>query len=892
MDTSVQWHCLETDEACRRLDSSPAGLDEHEAASRLARFGPNELPRTRDIRWLRLLSAQFKNVLILILLIAGLISVFLGETIEAIAILVIAAMSIVLGFVQEYRAEQAIEALRQVAAPNARVLRHGRELILPARKIVPGDVILLATGDRIPADGRLLDGFNLRSDESILTGESLPVEKAVRPAPSPDTPLAERRSMVFSGTVVAYGRGSALVTATGAATEFGKVTGLLSKIEVAPTPLQRNLRRVARVLAAVALLVVVLVVAAGLVRGVPLLEMFIFGVALAVAVVPEALPAVVTISLAVGVQRMARRNALIKHLPAVETLGSTSVICADKTGTLTRDEMTVRRILTADQSVDVTGSGYEPEGQFRSGEETAEPKPAVIELLRGAVLSSDARLAEEDGRWDVKGDPTEGALLVAAVKAGIDLNELRQAAPRLWEVPFDSESKRMTTGHRIDGKGVAYAKGAPEVLLEACDRCLTESGEQPLDMQRRQRVANAAADMARQALRVIAVARKDTVSEEDAEKGLVLLGLAGMIDPPRKTAGQAVQLCRSAGIRPIMITGDHPDTARAVAEELGILTPGGEVLTGADLDALDQDAFFERVGNVDVYARVSPEHKLRVIEAWQALGDVVAMTGDGINDAPALKRADVGVAMGRTGTDVSREAAAMTLTDDRFVSIVGAVEEGRGIFANIRKYLMYLLSSNIGEIGLIGGATLMGQPLPLTAVQILYVNLATDGFPAIALAVDPPETDLMQRPPRDPRAGIFAGRVAYLMLAGGLWSMLVTLSLFSWVLASDAGPATASSMTFAALVMIQFSKAYVFRSDHQSVLVRPFANRWLNLAIIWEILLLLLIFYLPPLQAAFGTHPLSLGEWLAVLALSLSVVPVLELGKAIARQKREGRRGP
>jgi Ca2+-transporting ATPase len=568
----------------------------------------------------------------------------------------------------------------------------------------------------------------------------------------------------------------------------------------------------------------------------------------------------------------------------VETLGSISVICADKTGTLTKDEMTVRRILTADQSVQVTGTGYEPEGEFRSDDQVVEPGPVVFELLRAAVLASDASLVESDGIWEIRGDPTEGALVVAAVKAGLDAGNLRREAPRIWEIPFESETKRMTTGHRFDGGSMAYVKGAPEVVLAACDRCLTGSGEQVLEAELRERIRQAVSGMAEDALRVIAVARKEAAEPGQVGQGLVLLGMAGMLDPPRETARRAVELCRSADIRPVMITGDHPDTARAVARELGILGPDGTVLTGAELDDLDQQAFRERVRKIDVYARVSPEHKLRVIEAWQSLGQVVAMTGDGINDAPALKRADVGVAMGRTGTDVSREAAAMTLTDDRFISIVGAVEEGRSVFDNVRKYLMYLLSSNIGEIGLIGGATLLGLPLPLTAVQILYVNLATDGFPAIALAVDPEEEDVMRRPPRDPGAGIFSRPVILLMILGGAWSMLATLMLFYWGLHSGIGQVTATSLTFAALVLIQFVKAYVFRSDRQSILVRPFANRWLNIAIVWELMLLMLIFYLPPLQVAFGTHPLSFTEWVIVIGIALTIIPVLEGGKVVLRK--------
>jgi Ca2+-transporting ATPase len=613
--------------------------------------------------------------------------------------------------------------------------------------------------------------------------------------------------------------------------------------------------------------------------------MLVFGIALAVAVVPEALPAVVTISLAIGVKRLVKRRALMRRLAAVETLGSTSVICTDKTGTLTRDEMTARKVYVDGRVLDVSGAGYEPHGRFSHNGRDVEPSAPLLRLLQAAALASDAHIVrdETDGRWQVKGDPTEGALVVAAAKAGLHKAELDAQFPRVSEIPFSSETKRMTTLHAVAEGVTACAKGAPEVILDSCERWMTAGGETPLDAAGRKEILDAARRMADEALRVLAVAARAGAAPESAERDMTFLGLVGMIDPPRPEAAEAIQTCGHAGIRVVMITGDHPVTAQAVARELGLLRTG-RIATGAELERMS-DADLERdAEHIDVYARVSPAHKLRLVTAWQGKGHIVAMTGDGVNDAPALKKADIGVAMGITGTDVAKEASAMTLTDDNFASIVAAVEEGRGIFGNIKKYLMYLLSSNIGEIGLMAGATLLGLPLPLSAVQILYVNLATDGLPALALAVDPPETDLMRRRPRDPRTGIFTRPVVTLMSVGGLWSMAVNLSLFAWALDSGRGVSEAMTMTFVSLVLIQFFKAYNFRSDRLSVLRRPFANTWLNLAVLWELALLALILYVPALHRPFGTFSLSPTDWAIVFGLSLTILPVLELVKWMERR--------
>ena len=883
--SSPHWHPLTIEETFARLNSTPNGLSSAEVAKRMEQFGPNELQAQGSVSAWAILFEQFKNVLIVILLLATALSAFLGHGVEAIAITVIVLFAVILGFIQEYRAERAIEALREMAAPAATTIRDGREQRVPARDLVPGDVIILATGDKVPADVRLTKAVNLQTVEAPLTGESAPVEKHADSLPEEQLPAGDQRNMAFAGTAVTYGRGRALVAATGMSTEFGKIARMLEQVDTARTPLQGNLDRIGKSLARVAIVVVVVIVALGLFRGQPFIEMLIFGVALAVAVVPEALPAVVTISLALGVKRMVRRNALIRRLPAVETLGSTSVICSDKTGTLTKDEMTVRRLYVAGHMIDVSGTGYEPSGTFSTNGSSGVTSSTLTTMLRAAALASDARVEQKNGAgtWEVKGDPTEGALIVAAAKAGLNKQELDTQFSRVAEIPFTAETKRMTTLHETPGGVVAYSKGAPEVIVHSCTSQLTDAGVETLDEARRVQVLESARQMAGEALRVLAIAYKPGATVRDAENDMTLLGLAGMIDPPRPEAKAAVRMCEEAGIKVIMITGDHPLTAKAVAEELG-LSKAGRVVIGAEIESMDDAQLEREVESVEVCARVSPAHKLRVVTALQNRGQVVAMTGDGVNDAPALKKADIGIAMGITGTDVSKEAASMTLTDDNFASIVAAVEEGRGIFSNIKKYLMYLLSSNIGEIGLMAGATLFGLPLPLSAVQLLYVNLATDGLPALALAVDPPERGLMQRPPRDARRGIFTRPVVLLMLAGGVWSAVINLGVFVWALNSGRSLHEAMTMTFVSLVLIQFFKAYNFRSDRESVLREPFANKWLNLAIVWELVLLGLILYVPFLETIFGTVALPWADWIVIGVAALTVSPVLELTKWIERR--------
>lgn len=882
--SSTAWHAMPVAQVLSTFSTNPQnGLSHADAALRLTQFGRNQLREVRPISAWGILWQQCQNILVIILLIAVLLSIALGHGIEAIAIATIVFFAIGLGFVQEFRAERAIEALRSMAAPTAAVLRGSEEIDIAASEVVPGDIIVLSAGDKIPADGRLIATSNLHADEAALTGESVAAEKHTEVIETADLQAGDRRNMVFAGTSVTYGRGRAIVTATGMTTEFGKIAGMLQAVETTETPLQKNLDRVGRTLAKATLIIVVFVCTLGVLRGQPLLDMVIFGIALAVAVVPEALPAVVTISLAIGVQRMVKRHALIRRLPAVETLGCTSVICTDKTGTLTKDAMTIRRIFAAGELLEIDGTGYEPHGAFRRDGEIIQPNAIVKEFLTGAVLASDANLSQIDGAWEVRGDPTEGAFIVAAAKAGLNKDLLDAAFPRAAEVPFASETKKMTTLHAKGTTTVAYSKGAPEVILASCTMQLLESGVVPLTSDERAAILSTARTMADGAFRVLAVSSKEGTTIADATQEMTFLGLAGMLDPPRPEASHAVSQCKIAGIKVVMITGDHPATARAVAREIGILHDG-RLMTGAELDSMNEETLAMNVEEIDVYARVSPAHKLKIVSALQHLGHVVAMTGDGVNDAPALKKADIGIAMGITGTGVTKEAAAMTLTDDNFASIVAAVEEGRGIFGNIKKYLMYLLSSNIGEIGLMAGASILGFPLPLTAVQLLYVNLATDGLPALALAIDPPEIDLMRRPPRHQSTGIFSRPVLALMLTGGLWSMLVNIVVFWWAIRSGFGMKEAMTMTFASLVLIQFFKAYNFRSDRLSVLTRPFANAWLNGAILWELLLLVLIIHVPFLQVFFATASISLQSWLALTAFSATVIPVLELCKLLVRR--------
>jgi Ca2+-transporting ATPase len=883
----ASWHHRATDDVMAALTTPHSGLTSAEAKRRLEQYGPNELQAIAHTSAWHTLAEQFKNVLVVILLAATVLSGLLGHGLEAAVISVIVLFAVLLGFIQEYRAGRALEALREMAAPVGHVIRDDAEVAIPARELVPGDLIVLRAGDRVPADARISLAVNLSIDEAALTGESAAVEKNSEPLDADDVPLGDRRNMAYAGTLITRGRGRAIVVATGMTTEFGRISSLVQTVEPGRTPLQENLDRLGATLGKSAMVIVAVIVVLGLWRGMPLLDMFIFGIALAVAVVPEALPAVVTISLAIGVRRMVARQALVRRLPVVETLGSTSTICSDKTGTLTKNEMTVRRVATADGVLEVSGVGYGAAGGFVVDDKTVLPPASVRDLLLAGALASDARvLLDEHGRWRVEGDPTEGALLVAAEKAGLDPQVLNEEQPRRHEIAFTSERRRMTTLHQTRAGLLAYSKGAVDVVLPDCTTWLRESGEAPLQPADREAIIASEREMASVGLRVLAIARKQTRSVDEAEQAMTWLGLVGMMDPPRAEAREAVHTCWRAGITPVMITGDHPLTAKAIAGELGLLD-GRRVISGQDLSRMSDEELAREVEAIGVYARVSPTDKLRVVEAWQRRGDVVAVTGDGVNDAPALKKADVGIAMGISGTDVSKEAASVTVLDDNFATIVAAVEEGRIVFSNIRKYLTFLLSSNVGEILLMAGAALAGLPLPLTAVQILYVNLATDGLPALALAVDPPDPDLMERKPRDPRAGLFTRPLVVRLLASGMWSAMVNLGLFAWLLQNGRPLKDAMAMTFVSLVLIQFFNAYIYRSERSSVFRRPFANRWLNAAVGWEVLLLIAIIYVPFLQQLIGTFAFTWTDLALTSVVAFSIVPVLETVKWLQRRSLE-----
>jgi Ca2+-transporting ATPase len=907
MSIERTWHNLSVSEVVESLNSGVQGLTREEAERRLTQFGPNELVEKGKTHPWMLFLEQFKNFLIIILLVAAVISAILallgeGDIWDPILIVIIVFFAAGLGFVQEHRSEKAMEALKKMTAPTATVIRDGEEEKIPARDLVPGDIILLQTGDRIPADSRLTEVVNLKIDEAPLTGESVAVNKTTQ-AISGDVPVADRKNMAYMGTTVVYGRGRALVTATGMATEFGKIAGMLQEVKPPPTPLQVSLNKIGKILGIACLAICGVVAGVGIIVGMfsHILEAFIWGVSLAVAAVPEALPAVTTICLALGVQRMVKRNALLRHLPAVETLGCTTFICSDKTGTLTQNEMTVRKIYVDGNIIDVSGVGYEPEGGFYINDSSLNPKdePDLLRLLTTAMLCNDSHLIETSGIWQVRGDPTEGALVVVAAKAGIKAQEL--ITPRIAEVPFSSERKRMTTIHDTPNGKVAYSKGAPEIILDSCTRIYSENIEQELTEQDRKRILQMNHEMAAGALRVLGLAYKSLPGKEQgnelmegAEEEMVWLGLVGMIDPPREEVKGAVALCKQAGIQSVMITGDHKLTAEAIAKELGMLGENDMTLSGSEVDEMKRKKLRDAVEKIKVYARVSPAHKLRIVKTLQRKGHVVAMTGDGVNDAPALKQADIGVAMGITGTDVSKEAGAMILTDDNFTSIVAAVEEGRGIFANIRKYLIYLLSCNIGEVLLmliafvIGTATGLYKIVPLIALQILVVNLVTDGLPALALAVEPGEPGIMRRPPRDPNRSIFDKHMISYLLGIGFWTMLVSLGVFLWALNSGRTPVEAQCLCFVTLVSVELFNCFNCRSEKLSLFrMNPLGNKWLLAAVAFSWAIAVAIVYAPFLQGPFHTYSMSLPDWGIVLLAGVSVLFPVEITKLImARRPR------
>jgi len=830
-----------------------------------------------------MLISQFASFLIIILIAAAAVSALLGETADSIIILLIVILSGVLGFFQDYRAQKAIEALKQMAAPTARVVRNGSNSLIKASSLVPGDIILLQTGDGIPADSRLIESINLQMDEASLTGESTPVPK-ITDTIAEEELVADRKNMVYMGTSVSYGRGKAVVTATGMGTELGRIAGMLGKIEREKTPLQLSLDRLGLWIGMITMIVVAIVSILGVLSGFDVIEMFIWGVALAVAAIPEALPAVVTVCLALGVRRMVKRHALVRKLPSVETLGATTIICSDKTGTLTRDEMTVQNIYVDGKMLQVKGAGYEPVGDFMNGDLKIKPEENTTlgNLLIISALCNDSELVNENSTWHIKGDPTEGALNVLAAKGGIRKQEMEKRYKRTDEIPFSSERKMMTTIYSTPVGVYAYSKGAPEVILNSCTYIYRDGSIVEFDGDEKKNILEVLKTMASRAQRVLAFSQKQfkaSPSVNDAEKEMVFVGLVGMIDPPREEVKTAIATCKRAGIKTVMITGDHQLTGCAVAKELGLFGKGEMVLTGAKLDTMDDKQLEGIVENISVYARVSPAHKMRIIDALKKKGHVVAMTGDGVNDAPALKAADIGISMGITGTAVSKEASDMILTDDNFASIVSAIEEGRNIFKNIRNFVLYGLGCHIGEVLIVLIAMLVWQELPLIAIQILWINLITDGLPPMALSVEPPDKALMTQPPRRRDEGIITKRLLFYGLAVGALIALQALLLFRWSLVG-ADLLKARTMVFTLIVISMMFNAFNWRSERLSLLdVGIFSNRTLLYAVGSTILLQLLVIYAPMLNGPFKTVPLGLVDWAIIMLLASTTLIFVETAK-------------
>jgi len=940
-DLSVTWHTLSAEEALKRLESPEAqGLTTAEAERRLKEFGPNQLVEKPRRTFFQMVLEQLKSFVIILLIVASILSAVLGEYIDAGAIIAIVLLNTVLGVIQESRAEEALAALKRMAAPESHVLRDGKRVTIPGTQLVPGDIVFMEAGYYVPADVRLIEAVNMRVDEAALTGESVAVQKNAALTLEPDSSLGDRKNTAFMGTVVSYGRGKGVVHSTGMHTQLGLIATMLQSVQEEQTPLQKKLDQLGKTLGYACLIVCAIVFFVGMLEGGDPLELFMIAVSLAVAAVPEGLPAVVTVSLALGMQEMIKRHALIRRLSSVETLGSATVICSDKTGTLTQNEMTVTRIWVDGQMVKITGQGYAPVGDFYIDDKQVDldQYPAIRTALWVGVLNNDAVLEEteqENGATEFRmvGDPTEGSMLVAAYKAGGVTKELNKAYPRTSEIPFDSDYKRMVTVHTVSdprvedlspfiddrGKGlhVVAVKGAPDIVLNLCTRYqpMSDNSPAPLDDEQKARILAANDEMTRNALRVLAVAYRlvetlpDGAERKDLEADLVFVGLIGMIDPARPEVNPALQTAAKAGIRTIMITGDYPNTARAIAESIGLLQPGHQVLTGTQLEAMSDNELKEEVKKTDVYARVSPEHKLRIVTALQANGEVVAMTGDGVNDAPAIKQADIGVSMGITGTDVAKDTADMVLTDDNYVSIVSAVEQGRIIYSNIRKFVYYLISCNMAEILIIFLPTAFGTLLiseltsaqlsPLVAVQLLWLNLVTDGAPALALSTEKGDPDIMDQQPRSPKEPIINKSMITGVITQTIAITTVTLFAFWSGLNFQGRPYLenlhiAETMAFVTLSTSELLRAYTARSERYPLLkLGIFSNKWMNYAVLASLVLVMAVVYLPFLNPIFQTTPLGWQQWELVLPLLLIPSIVAELvkwltGRRAKRQQASG----
>ena len=885
----MRWHQKGINDVIGDLNTSPQGLSSEEAKKLLYEYGPNELKEVKKKTPMGIFLDQFKDFMIMVLIAAAVIAGIMGEAADTVAIVVIVVVNSVIGFVQEYRAEKAMEALKQMAAPAAAVLRDGATVLIPTSSVVPGDIVLLEAGRVIPADLRILESAQLKIEEAALTGESVPVEKSISPLHDEMIPLGDRKNMAYKGTMVSYGRGRGVAVATGMETELGRIAAMLMSEEEVKTPLQRRLSIVGRRLAIAAISICAIVFAVGIMRGEPPVLMFLTAVSLAVAAIPEALPAVVTISLALGARKMVKQNALIRRLPAVETLGSVTYICSDKTGTLTLNRMTVEEIYVDGKLV----KGTVPDLRTESSGVVESGLSPEKSLMTAMALNNDAA---QDANGNIIGDPTEVALYHAAEKAGFKKSVLEKTDARISEVPFDSDRKCMTTIHKgpeAGGQGagekfqyISFTKGAIEVLIEKSVNVLTSNGIETIDAEKINRIGER---MAADGLRIIAIGMRmwegipENIAPEYVESGLTFLGLVGIMDPPREEVREAVAICKSAGIKPVMITGDHPITARAIARRLGIIDDVGEIITGSYLGRLPMEEFEKKVEDIRVYARVAPEQKLKIVKALQDKGQFVAMTGDGVNDAPALKRADIGVAMGITGTDVAKEAAHMVLLDDNFATIVGAVREGRRIYDNIRKFFKYLLTSNSGEIWTLFLAPFLGLPIPLLPIHILWINLVTDGAPALSLTVEPAEGDVMKRKPRPTQEGLFAGGMWQHILWVGLLMAGITLFAQAWAITTGHGHW--QTMVFTVLCLSQFGHVLAIRSEKESLFIQGiFSNKPLLWAVFGAFILQMAVIYVPFLQPIFKTEALTISELLFTLLLSSIVFIAVEFEKMWKRR--------
>ncbi|MDK2980272.1 MAG: P-type Ca2+ transporter type [Chloroflexota bacterium] len=927
-DMKVTWHALSGKEVLDKLGSGlEKGLSENEAAKRLEKFGLNQLKEGKKTTFLQMVIEQLSSFVVIMLIVAAVISIFLGETVDALAIITIVVLNTVMGVVQDSRAQKELEALKKMASPEAMVLRGGHRVSVPARELVPGDIVFLETGNFVPADMRLLEAVNLRIDEAALTGESVPVEKNESAVFDEDASLGDRKNTAFSGTVVTYGRGKGVVVSTGMYTQLGLIATMLQSVEEEETPLQRRLDQLGKTLGYACLVISGLVFVSGLIEGGDPLDMFMIAVSLAIAAVPEGLPAVVTISLALGMQEMIKRHALIRKLSSVETLGSATVICSDKTGTLTQNAMTVTRVWVDNETLEITGAGYSPEGEFRKDGKKVDVHnyPAISTALWVGTLNNDSQLEEtvEDGKssYRIIGDPTEGSILVAAAKAGARAPELNKAYPRSGEIPFDSDRKRMVTLHEVkdpqdadispfDGKNeknayVIAVKGAPDVVLGLCNRIQKQDNKvADLDEKGKQAILAANDAMTKDALRVLGMAyrvvsvKPDQVDSDHLEQDLIFAGLVGMIDPAREEVKPALMKAVGAGIRTVMITGDYPNTAKAIAESIGLLRPGHKVRTGADLDKMDDATLSSEVEDIDVFARVSPEHKMRIVSALKANDEVVAMTGDGVNDAPAIKASDIGVAMGITGTDVAKETADMVLTDDNYASIVSAVEQGRVIYSNIRKFVYYLISCNMAEIMIIFIPTMFGRFLfpkaaamgmlsPLVPIQLLWLNLVTDGAPALALGTEKGDPDIMDHKPRPPKEPIINRFMLVGVIVQTIAITVTTLIAYS-IGSNHSDPRYAETLAFVTLVFSELLRAYTARSERYPLAkIGFFTNKWMNWAVLASCALTLIVIYVPFLAEIFNVLPMGWAEWRLVIPLFLIPSIAAEAVKYIVTARKE-----